>query len=580
MRNEGDQMGEWVRATAVDDLPPAGGRLFTHFEKRISLFRTPGGIYATDNRCPHEGYALARGDVRDGVLTCEWHNWKFRLDDGACLFGGENVRTYPVEIRDGQIFIDVEDPPAEQIMPELFASLIEALEEVDVGRMARDTMRLTRLGTPLAAVVREGARYGAPRVEYGWNHSLATLADCMNLAGVFDGALQSLPVVQGLSVVSEAEVRRPIRPRPEPADVVGAYGSVDRALKAYPRLVEQEKAEEAEAVLRGALAAGASAGAVRRALLNAITDHFLGYGHPMIYCMKAFELLDVIGWEEADAVLGPLVPATVLATKYDRLPYMRQFLGAWRDAGADMTALAARGNSGPFDEAAVRRALLDGSPAEAFHAVYEALAQGAGVGRVIDATAGAASSRLGRFDIDLDADDTNEWGWLDVTHTLTYIDALRWAWNHSPTPEVLRGLFHAAWFVQWTQRFDAKDRHAVRPHATASPDDVLGAIRRHDPDAAVALVTGFEGDTALLNAPLAQAAAEDQHSAPIMVAHSVKTTRAAIVEAQALRGDRAPIAAAARFMASPKRERFVFNATLEAIAFVRGRAKGDQGDEG
>ena len=33
--------------------------------------------------------------------------------------------------------------------------------------------------------------------------------------------------------------------------------------------------------------------------------------------------------------------------------------------------------------------------------------------------------------------------------------------------------------------------------------------------------------------------------------------------------------AAARFLASPKRERFVYRATLEAVAFVQGRSKGE-----
>ena len=63
-----------------------------------------------------------------------------------------------------------------------------------------------------------------------------------------------------------------------------------------------------------------------------------------------------------------------------------------------------------------------------------------------------------------------------------------------------------------------------------------------------------------------------------MVAHTVKTAQAAIVEGRAL-GDgpdaRAPLAAAARFLASPKRERFVYQATLEAVAFVQGRSKGE-----
>lgn len=569
-------MSNWIPAGPAGDLPTAG-RVVRHFDKRIAVFRTDSGVFAVDNRCPHEGYALARGDVRDGVLTCEWHNWKFRLANGECLFGGENVRSYPVEIRGGDVFIDVTDPEPELIIPELFASLTDAFEDVDVGRIARDTMRLSRVGAAMAEVVRHGVRYGAPRVEYGWNHSLATLADCLNLTAHFESSLQTLPVVQGLSVVSQNEVRRPIRPRPEPADVIGAYGSPRAALDAFPALIEAEKSEEAEALLRGAIAAGATPADVRHALLSAITDHFLSYGHPMIYCMKAFELLDVIGWSEADAVLGPLVPATVLSTKYDRLPYMRQFLAAWKDANPDLGALAVRGASGPFDEAAYRRALLDGTPAEAFAAVHRALRDGAGVPRVIDATVRAASLRFVRFDLDLDTDDTNEWGWLDVTHTLTYLDALRWAWTQDPSPEVLRGLFHAAWFIQWTQRLDAKHPDDVAPHATDDPSEILSAIRRRDPDAAVALIGGYTGSTDRLAAPLAQAATEDQHTAPIMVAHSVKTSRAAILESSLLGGDRTPLAAAARFLAAPKRERFVFNATLEAIAFVQGRTKSEDG---
>jgi nitrite reductase/ring-hydroxylating ferredoxin subunit len=48
-------------------------------------------------RCPHEGYPLAAGQVSPGdcVLTCNWHNWKFRLDTGECLIGGDHVRGYP-----------------------------------------------------------------------------------------------------------------------------------------------------------------------------------------------------------------------------------------------------------------------------------------------------------------------------------------------------------------------------------------------------------------------------------------------------------------------------------------------------
>ena len=172
-------MSSWVRAAAVDDIRDGGAKSFAYLDKRIALFRTPSGVFACDNRCPHQGYALVRGDVKDGVLTCAWHNWKFELGTGTCRYGGENIRTYPVQIRGGQVFIDIADPPAEIIRPDLFRSLTAAMDDLDIGRVARDAMRLQRIGTPLADVVREGVRYAAPRAEYGWDHSLATLADCL-----------------------------------------------------------------------------------------------------------------------------------------------------------------------------------------------------------------------------------------------------------------------------------------------------------------------------------------------------------------------------------------------------------------
>ncbi|HEV2377218.1 MAG TPA: Rieske (2Fe-2S) protein [Streptosporangiaceae bacterium] len=572
-------MSEWVRAAAVDDIREGGARSFAYLDKRIALFRTPRGVFASDNRCPHQGYALVRGEVKDDMLTCAWHNWKFELGTGTCRYGGEDIRTYPVQVRDGQVLVDIAEPPAETIRPELFRSLAAAMDDLDVGRMARDAMRLQQIGTPLADVVREGVRYAAPRAENGWDHSLATLTDCLRMSRFFEESLRALPVIQGLSVAADNQVRRPARPRPDPVDPVAAYGSAQEALRAYPVLVDEERATEAEALLRGLIAAGVSPAALRHTLLTAVTDHFLAYGHAMIFVQKAFELLDGIGWEEADAVLSPLVPQMVLGTRYDKLPYMRKFLRAWQTAGPDLASLARPDGAGAaFDQPGYCRALTDGSPEEALRALVGALAAGAPVTTVIDATGRAAAERLARFDIELDTDDTNDWGWLDVTHTLTYLNALRWAWANDPSPQVLRGLFHAAWFVQWTGQFDERNpgRRRPAPHPTTDASQVHRAIADRDPDAAVALVDGFTGPRAELEQSLAQAAAHDHSTAPIMVAHVVKTAQAAVSESRALGngpGWSEPIAAAARFLASPKRERFVFQATLEAITTLRGIPK-------
>ena len=54
----------------------------------VALFRQEGKVYATDNQCPHMGYPLTRGVVRNGVLTCDWHGYSYDLAGGGCFTGG------------------------------------------------------------------------------------------------------------------------------------------------------------------------------------------------------------------------------------------------------------------------------------------------------------------------------------------------------------------------------------------------------------------------------------------------------------------------------------------------------------
>ena len=87
----------WTRVIDVDAIAIGAAATVRPDGKQVAVFRVDAdSVWAVDNRCPHEGYPLANGAIRDGVLTCEWHNWKFRLCDGECIFGGEDVRSYPV----------------------------------------------------------------------------------------------------------------------------------------------------------------------------------------------------------------------------------------------------------------------------------------------------------------------------------------------------------------------------------------------------------------------------------------------------------------------------------------------------
>src|SRR6266567_3981295 len=80
----------------------------------IVLFAYGEKVYAVDNRCPHMGFPLDKGTVKDGILTCHWHHARFDLASGGTFdLWADDVRAFPVQVRDGDVWVDLaprEDP--------------------------------------------------------------------------------------------------------------------------------------------------------------------------------------------------------------------------------------------------------------------------------------------------------------------------------------------------------------------------------------------------------------------------------------------------------------------------------------
>lgn len=61
------------------------------------------------------GLSIEQGTLdHECVLTCNWHNWKFNLISGENLYRGDRLRVYPVEIRDGDVWLNLSDPGKSQ----------------------------------------------------------------------------------------------------------------------------------------------------------------------------------------------------------------------------------------------------------------------------------------------------------------------------------------------------------------------------------------------------------------------------------------------------------------------------------
>lgn len=89
-----------------DDVPLGEGRTITLEGVRLALFRADTGWYATAAACPHAGGPLADGIVCDHAVTCPLHDRRFDLTTGESA-SGERVATYPVDVRDGRVFVAV-----------------------------------------------------------------------------------------------------------------------------------------------------------------------------------------------------------------------------------------------------------------------------------------------------------------------------------------------------------------------------------------------------------------------------------------------------------------------------------------
>ncbi|MDT7729056.1 MAG: 3-phenylpropionate/trans-cinnamate dioxygenase ferredoxin component [Actinomycetota bacterium] len=96
-----------IRACHVADLPEGEGiRVLAHVP--ITVFHTGGEFFAVDDTCTHQDASLADGWVEGCFVECPLHSALFDLRTGmpSCLPAKEPIRTYPVIIEDGVIYVD------------------------------------------------------------------------------------------------------------------------------------------------------------------------------------------------------------------------------------------------------------------------------------------------------------------------------------------------------------------------------------------------------------------------------------------------------------------------------------------
>ena len=526
-------------------------------DDRLVLMRTETGYHALDNACPHQGYGLVTGDLQGELLTCQWHNWKFCVADGTALVGEEAVACHPVRIEGDEILVEINTPSTAERQAVLWPSIVSAIGNDYRGQIGRDTARLLETGATPEDIVWEGIKVGAPKTDYGVGHEMASAADCLAAVELFDGIDRTLPIVHALTGISET-TRGRVAHDPAPPDASTDFLSA----------VEAEDADAAVAAVRAHLADGADLGTVRDLFIEAVSAHHLSFGHGAIYVQKAFEMLDRVGWDRADVLLPHLTRSIVFGTREDTLPYMAKAMGELDRIDLDALAAAPDGRSGAWSGREQLVATLLDSREAPLEEAADAAMNGPGITGLLDAVSLAVSTRLLRYDSATEFDSHTDFGWLDISHGLTYSRAARWAWEHHRCAATARLALFAAFLCHDTGRLERRTGKVgeQEPGSEGCDGSLEQAIVERRSADAVAIAR--EGRVDDIGRALRMAALTDVAGSFIVSAHLVKMAMASWEEAR-ITSSKLPLMATARLAASPRRERFVELAAVESVRFVR-----------
>ncbi|WP_327053431.1 Rieske (2Fe-2S) protein [Halomicrococcus gelatinilyticus] len=436
---------EFVKVADADELREEGRLLARADGRAIALFHHEGEYRAVDNRCPHMGFPLTEGTVEDGILTCHWHHARFELSCGDTFDPwADDVQSFPVEERDGAVYVAPRPDPAEPPEQHWRSRLETGLEENLRLVVAKSVIGLSNEDVPAAVPLRIGGRFGAQYREDGWGPGLTIHASMANVLDDLRSEDRTRALYTGLRYVADdcqGEPPKFDQPAFDARDL-----SADRLRKWFRDCVEVRDDDGAERCLQTAVATLEPAD-VAEILYTAATDHlYLDSGHSFDFVNKALELLDHVGWEHADEVLPSVVPRLTDARRSEELSSWTQPVDVASllfDAFEDLPDMVEAGAGETWTEPAdFVETLLSDDPHAILGALTAAVRAGATAEQLADRVAYASAVRVAQFGTSNEFDD-----WNTVHHTFSYNNAVHAAARRASSTALYRGVLTGAMSV-------------------------------------------------------------------------------------------------------------------------------------
>src|SRR5258708_6362252 len=261
-----------------------------------------GDVFALDNRCPHMGFPLSKGTIKDGVLTCHWHHAQFDLRSG-CTFDlwADDAPAYEVKIVGEEVWVSRE--PKHRQDRALYISRLRRGLEQNIGLIQVKNM-IPVLTDGEEEVICEIAHFGAWHHRV-WREGMTMLAIAARLRPHLSETALVYAFAAAARSVAENCAGEPTRHDPGSLD---GEGFEEQQLTRWMfHWTNVRHSQGAERTLLTAARSGLGKEGLNRLMFGPLQVRiYADGGHALDLSNKAFELLDIIGWENAEEIL-PLV---------------------------------------------------------------------------------------------------------------------------------------------------------------------------------------------------------------------------------------------------------------------------------
>jgi nitrite reductase/ring-hydroxylating ferredoxin subunit len=439
----------FFRAATVAELQEKKMMTVAGADRPVLLCWHEGAAFALDDRCPHMGFPLAKGSVRDGILTCHWHHARFDLRSG-CTFDlwADDTPSFEVCIEGDDVW--VARRPRQNADAAFYSARLRRGLEQGIGLVqAKGIVALLALREPVETIVRRVAEFGAQH-HRSWRDGMTLLTIAARLSPWLSESTRVYVLAVAARTVGQNCAGQ--APRYSPGGFGGERFDEDRLNRWMFHWARVRHDDGAERTLLAALESGLAPGAVHRLVFGPLQERiYADTGHALDLSNKAFELLEVIGWEHAAQTL-PLIVQNLTQSQSE------EESGSWR-APTDLIELIREAEAGlrknryPMEAGGAcrpefYRLFLGEDPGVILKSLLDALNQGTSPVAIARQVALAAAWRLACFPESNDIED-----WFAPMHTFSFCHALCQVLVRSEgETAVVRGLFHAAMSI-YTDRF-------------------------------------------------------------------------------------------------------------------------------